>query len=173
MATINAGDKSWDEKIKPSSVPIPDGEYTCFVLDAFPDVTKTGTQFVELAFQIHDPNSAQKGRILKYQRFWLSDKALPRFIRFLRVVGYLIPFDATDPKEVEKALLDRICKMTVKTSPNEYNGKTTMQTQAVNFRPLTAIEKAVLVDAYGETMLPPLAEEAETSGGDLGEDLPF
>ncbi len=103
MATINAGDKSWDEKIKPSSVPIPDGEYTCFVLDAFPDVTKTGTQFVELAFQIHDPNSAQKGRILKYQRFWLSDKALPRFIRFLRVVGYLIPFDATDPKEVEKA----------------------------------------------------------------------
>jgi len=59
--------------------------------------------------------------------------------------------------------------MTVKTSPNEYNGKTTMQTQAVGFRPLSAVEKAVLVEAYGETMLPPLAEEMEIPG----EDLPF
>lgn len=169
MATINAGDKSWDDKVKPAGTPLPDGDYTCFVLDAFPDVTKSGTQFVEIAFQIHDPESPHKGRILKFQRFWLSDKALPRFIRFLRAAGYLIPFDATDPKEVEKALLDRIVKMTVKTSPNEYNGKTTMQTQAVGFRPLSAVEKGVLVEAYGETMLPPLAEEMEIPG----EDLPF
>lgn len=169
MSTINAGDKSWDDKIKSNGAPLPDGDYTCFVLDAFPDTTKSGTQYVELAFQIHDPNSPQKGRILKFQRFFLSDKALPRFIRFLRVIGYLIPFDATDLKEVEAALLDRICKMTVKTSANEYNGKTTMQTQAVNFRPLTIMEKAVLIDAYGETMLPPLAEGSDSPG----EDLPF
>ena len=172
MATINAGDKIWDDKLKSGSAPIPDGEYSCFVLDAFPDTTKTGTPFVEMAFQIHEPNSPQKGRILRFQRFWLSDKAMPRFIRFLRAAGYLIPFDATDPKEVEKALLDRIVRVTIKTTPNEYNGKTTMQTQAANFRPLNAIEKAVLIDAYGETMLPPLADDVANSG-DNSEDLPF
>jgi len=171
MTKINAGDKSWDDKIKVTSGnTIPDGEYTVFVLDAFPDLSKVaGTPFIEVSFQIHEPNSPQKGKILKYQRFWLSDKAMPRFIRFLRAVGYLFPFDATDPKEVEKALLDRIVRMTVKTSSEEYQGKTTQKTQATNFRPLTAAEKAILVDAYGETMLPPLADETDT----IGEDLPF
>jgi len=47
-----------------------------------------------------------------------------------------------------------------------------MQTQAANFRPLNAIEKAVLIDAYGETMLPPLADDVANSG-DNSEDLPF
>lgn len=164
MATINAGDKAWDDKVTPKS--LPDGEHVVFVAEAFPDVSKgQGTPFVEVTFQVHDPASKFKGKTLKFQRFWTSEKAMPRFIRFLRACGATKPFDAENQKAVEEALLDRMLRITVKTSVEEYKGEKRNKSEAAFFAPLTPADKARLVEEYGETMLPPLDDGAADKGG--------
>lgn len=157
MTLINAADHKWDAKLAPKS--LPDGEYLAFISDAFPDHSKSGTAFVEVTFTVHDPASPAKGRSLRFNRFWLSEKALPRFVRFLRACGSTAVFDAGEKKAVEEALLDRIVRITVKTTSEEYKGEKRDKTEAAFFAPPTKSDVARLRDEYGETMLPPLDGE--------------
>jgi len=173
MTFINAGDNSWDNKIK-SDYSIPDGKYIVFISEAFPDKSKVqGTPFIEISFQIHEPNSKYNGRVIRYQRFYLSEKALPRFIKILRTIGSTDPFNATDSVQVADALLDRICKVTVKNTVEDYGGEKKQKTQISAVEQLTNAERQMLIDEYGDTMLPPLATEEEVMENDLKEDLPF
>lgn len=157
MTLINAADHKWDAKLAPKS--LPDGEYLAFISDAFPEHSKSGTPFVEVTFTVHDPASPAKGRSLRFNRFWLSEKALPRFVRFLRACGSTAVFDAGERKAVEEALLDRIVRITVKTTSEEYKGEKRDKTEAAFFAAPTKSDVARLRDEYGETMLPPLDGE--------------
>lgn len=171
MTLINAADHKWDAKLAPKS--LPDGEYLVFVAEAFPDHSKSGTPFVEVTFTVHDPASPAKGRSLRFNRFWLSEKAIPRFVRFLRACGSTAVFDAQDRKAVEEALLDRIVRITVKTTSDEYKGERRDKTEAAFFAPPTKSDVARLREEYGETMLPPLDGEESGSGFDDDDVTPF
>jgi hypothetical protein len=168
MTLINAADNKWDARLAPKS--LPDGEYLVFVSEAFPDHSKSGTAFVEVTFTVHDPANPAKGRSLKFNRFWLSEKALPRFVRFLRACGSVKPFDAQNKTAVEEALLDRIVRITVKTTSEEYKGERRDKTEAAFFAPPNKADLQRLREEYGETMLPPLDGDGHS---DELDDTPF
>jgi hypothetical protein len=156
---FNPSDSSWDEKLKPKGVP--DGEYVVFIADAWPDNAASGTPFVEFEFVIHDPRSTHKGRTIRYQRIYTSEKSLPRFVRLCRAAGVAKAFDLADQASVRAVLVDRVLRIALKSKESTYKGKTELRQELDNFRPLTAEDAEALREAYDGDLVPPLAEGAD------------
>lgn len=173
---INPNDKAWDDKIVQSAA-LPDGEYVVFISDARVDVSKGGTKNIEIEFTVHDPASKFRGKSLRFQRFWLTEKALPRLVSLLRAAGVNHAFNAESEKEVEGALLDKILRIKVSTKNEEYNGEKRQKTEAGFFAKITAADRARLVEEYGPEMLPPVDGSApgghDEPGGFNDDDIPF
>lgn len=173
---INPNDKVWDDKIV-QSVALPDGEYVVFISDAKVDVSKGGTKNIEIEFTVHDPASKFRGKSLRFQRFWLTEKALPRLVSLLRAAGVNHAFNAESEKEVEGALLDKILRIKVSTKNEEYNGEKRQKTEAGFFAKITAADRSRLVEEYGPEMLPPVdgsaPGEPAAPGGFNDDDIPF
>lgn len=158
----------------------PLGRHVGFISDAKPYVSKSGSQAIEIDFYIHDPASPHKGRSLRFQKFWTSEKALPRLASLCRACATPVaPFDLTDPKAIEGALIDQILSFEAKAKTETYQGETRTRIEAERFNRISAEEARRLREEYGPSMLPPIQSDeslnpskgkAEGFGDD---DIPF
>lgn len=156
----------------------PLGRHVAFICDAKPYTSKSGSSAIEIDFYIHDPASPHKGRILRFQKFWTSEKALPRLASLCRACATPVAaFDLTDPKAIEGALLDQILSFEAKAKADTYQGETRTKIEADRFNRITAEEARRLREEYGPTMLPPIQSDenpAAPKGEGFGDDdIPF
>jgi hypothetical protein len=182
MAKIDPNDKSWDDKVAGSGGGkgvLPDGDHLVFIAEAKLSTSKVnGTPSCEITFDCHDPLSPHCGKSLRYQNFWLTDAAMPRFIRMLRAFGCSATVDTESQQSINEHVLELMGKITVKSKKETFNGEEKLKTEAAFFSKLTGVERQRLVDEYGDTMLPPIDDEMNPGGGAPGnplndEDIPF
>lgn len=161
-------DTQWDLQVQ-TSQSLPDGEHVVFVSDVRCGTANSGTKFIELEFCCHDPESKYTGKRLGRQSFWLSEKAMPRLVKFCRAAGVPRAFNPTDEVDAADALIDRILRVVVKTKSETYKGETRTKTEAAFFSKLKPTDVARLQAHYGDTMLPPLGDdEVETKKNPRG-----
>jgi len=174
---FNPNDAAWDAKLDTFAPGLPDGEHVVFIADASTGHSKGGTPYVELEFACHDPASPSRGKSLRFQKFWTTDKALARLVRLCRAAGVAKAFDVEDEAMVQDALLDRMLRIKVTTKVEEYKGQSQSKTEAGFFDPLRSTDRQRLVAEYGETMLPPLDEPgappAEQADPFSDDEIPF
>jgi hypothetical protein len=156
----------------------PLGRHVVFISDAKPHTSKSGTQAIEIDFYIHDPASPHKGRSLRFQKFWTSEKALPRLASLCRACATPVAkFDLSDPAAIEGALIDQILSIEAKAKTETYQGETRTRIEADRFQRISAEEARRLREEYGPTMLPPITGDESPSkpkGEGFGDDdIPF
>ena len=158
---FNPNDTQWDDKVS-DSYGFPDGEHVTFISDVGVGFSNSGTPYVELEFTCHDPASKSRNKSQRFEKFWTSEKALPRLVRLCRAAGVVKSFDLGDESSVQDALLDRLVRVEVKTKPDTYQGVTRMRSEVSKASRLKDSEKARLIAEYGETMLPALKDGDES-----------
>ncbi len=154
---FNPSDPTWDDQLG-FSAGLPDGEHVVFISDAKAETSNSGTPCVVLEFYCHDPASKSFQKSLKHQRYWTTDKALPRFVQLCRVAGVTKAFNLQDSASVADAMLDRLLRVTVKTKTDTYNGETRQKSEVRFVKPLNTADRERLIGQYGETMLPAYAD---------------
>lgn len=156
----------------------PLGRHVGFISDAKPYTSKSGSQAIEIDFYVHDPASPHKGRSLRFQKFWTSEKALPRLASLCRACATPVAaFDLSDPKAIEGALIDQIVVFEAKAKTDNYQGETRTKIEADRFQRISGEEARRLREEYGPTMLPPITGDEAPSkpkGEGFGDDdIPF
>jgi hypothetical protein len=172
---FNPFDNSYD-KLNLEYTPFPAGRHVTFISEAILHESKTGKKAVEVTFTVHDPASPNKGKTLKFQRYWTSPNAIWRLANLCRCCHQKVePFDISDENKVQSALLDQIVVIDVKHSKEVYNGKERTNVDVDRHFVLTSEETSRLREEYGDSMLPPLDGEESTPGGTgFGDDdIPF
>jgi hypothetical protein len=168
---FDPSDKAFD--IQRSLEPFPQGRHLVFVSDVKPFVSQKGSEAVEFEFTCHDPRSKARGRRLKWQRFWLSEKSLWRLARLCRsCVTMPAAFDPRDSKALDDALLDQILVISVKHQSETYQGKARLREDIDTTERPSADDLEALREAYGSTMLPP-ADEPADEPADNHDEIPF
>lgn len=158
----------------------PLGRHVVFISDAKPHTSKSGSQAIEIDFYVHDPASPHKGKALRFQKFWTSEKALPRLASLCRACATPVAaFDLSDPKAIEGALIDQILSFEAKAKTEVYQGESRTRIEADRFNRITAEEARRLREEYGPSMLPPIQSDESPSpskpkGEGFGDDdIPF
>lgn len=173
MPVFDPSDKIFDA-IERKYTPFPAGQHLVFISDVKPFVSEKGSEAIEVSFTIHDPASKFRGRTLRFQRFWLSEKSLWRLARLCRNVhGKISAFDPRDASSIDEALLDRIVVITVETKVETYKGKEITREEAKDFSTPSVAELSRLREEYGASMLPPSEASSESEGDSLDEEIPF
>jgi hypothetical protein len=166
MSKFNPNDSSFD-KLSLSYSPFPEGTHLVFISDATAYTSNGGSKAVEVEFTVHDPASKARGRVLRFQRYWTSDKAISRLVKLCRACARKVEaFDLHNEDEIRDALLDQIMVIQVRHKQETYNGKDQTKVEADNVRQATPVELARLREEYGETMLPPIEGEAAPNTND-------
>lgn len=158
---FDPNDKSFDS-LSLSYEPFPDGRHLVFVSEVKSFTSKGGKGAIEFAFTVHDPASKARGKTLRFQRYWTSDKALPRLVQLCRSCHKQVPpFKFNDDTSIADALLDQIVVLEVTSRKEVYEGKEQIRTEAKTHIKPTAADLARLVEEYGESMLPPIDGDDE------------
>jgi hypothetical protein len=158
---FDPNDKSFDS-LSLTFEPFPDGRHLCFVSEAKSSTSKSGKVAIEFAFTVHDPASKFRGKTLRFQRYWTSEKALPRLVQLCRSCVRQVPaFKFTDDASIADALLDQIIVLEVASRKEVYEGKEVIRTEAKTHIKPSAADLARLVEEYGSSMLPPIDGDEE------------
>ena len=156
---FNPNDNKFD-KLDKVFEPFPAGRHLVFISDAKPHAAKSGSEAVEFEFTIHDPGSASRGESLRFARFWTGDKSLWRLARLCRSCSTPVSaFDPRDARSVEDALLDRILVIEVEHKTEVYEGKQRQKVEVSNTYTPSQSELTRLREEYGDSMLPPVADD--------------
>lgn len=159
---------------------LPDGTYLVFISDIETEVSEnTGTESVVFEFECHDPESEHNEVVSKFNRFYITKKSTWRFVNVCRAARPegCPPVDTSDAADIKRELLDRCLNITLASKPDTYQGQTRMRQEVTGVAPIDAKQKAKLKKAYGDKLVPAMAEEGATeskqSDGFSDDEIPY